>query len=324
MATASPALSHVLGRSINVWYAECATPRRHWLGANVMAVPVRDVTLKGGKTFIWDDRTVDFIIYLYSLYMLHTCWMILFGLDWSLQTVHGPKAIKTRAPQSMPKSSHRVQMYINYIYYWYLEFLSPLPIHSSLMSYDFIWDSLWHCNMAGKSPSDETWGSMACPRYASAMDLIGDASSKKEWNPRVMRMAGSPERSWKHGITKKMAHLVDGSDRSTRPCAWNGWPKHQNMKSFQWPSVRPCDFETAISMFTAQKPKKNPVWCSITWTTILVIVHWHNMTTYFTKAEFCLGSFYRGPTTLQESIAKSKGQKAWVCQVLYTSNMSFS
>ena len=165
---------------------------------------------------------------------------------------------------------------------------------------------------------------LACPRYASAMDLIGDASSKKEWNPRVMRMAGSPERSWKHGITKKMAHLVDGSDRSTRPCAWNGWPKHQNMKSFQWPSVRPWDFETAISMFTAQKPKKNPVWCSIAWTTILVIVHWHNMTTYFTKAEFCLGSFYRGPTTLQESIAKSKGQKAWVCQVLYTSNMSFS
>ena len=72
-----------------------------------------------GKTFIWDDRTVDFIIYLYSLYMLHTCWMILFGLDWSLQTVHGPKAIKTRAPQSMPKSSHRVQMYITGILSFY-------------------------------------------------------------------------------------------------------------------------------------------------------------------------------------------------------------
>ena len=219
-----------------------------------------------GKTFIWDDRTVDFIIYLYSLYMLHTCWMILFGLDWSLQTVHGPKAIKTRAPQSMPKSSHRVQMYITGILSFYplcqytprwwvmISFGIPFGNATWLENPPFVGDFWWFLAI---SPVMKHEG-LACPRYASAMDLIGDASSKKEWNPRVMRMAGSPERSWKHGITKKMAHLVDGSDRSTRPCAWNGWPKHQNMKSFQWPSVRPWDFETAISMFTAQKPQEEP------------------------------------------------------------------
>ena len=149
---------------------ECATPRRHGLGANVMAVPVRDVTLKGGKTFIWDDRTVDFIIYLYSLYMLHTCWMILFGLDWSLQTVHGPKAIKTRAPQSMPKSSHRVQMYITGILSFYplcqytprwwviISFGIAFGNATWLENPPFVGDFWWFFGFQDFPASDETWG----------------------------------------------------------------------------------------------------------------------------------------------------------------------
>lgn len=236
-------------------------------------------------------RFYHILSYIYIVYICctHVGWSCLVSTEVYRQYT-GPKPSRQEHHNQCQRAHIESRCILKY--YWYPEFLSPLPIHSSL-SYDFIWDSL----------NGNAFHGWKIPQW---------------WN---MRGPGMPE-----------VCVCDGFDwwclaakKSEIPGSW-GWLEALKDPGGWFGSKHP-GFATLKLRFQCSQHKKNqkkPVWCSITWTTILVIVHWHNMTTYFTKAEFCLGSFYRGPTTLQESIAKSKGQKAWVCQVLYTSNMSFS